>query len=164
MAAISATFFTSCGPAIAWSRSRQLWRHEQTLHGIPAAVRNRRQAVRHVDFAQIEAEVARGCKLLYLESPTKARRSRSWTSHVGASCAQRSGAARRRGHTFATPSTRTHCSWRGSGMHSAAKYLGGSGCTGRRRVWRGPLVKKLIISVKSMVQRLHDGCVQSASA
>jgi cystathionine gamma-synthase len=77
------------------------------------------------DFAQIEAEIARGCKLLYLESPTNptvkmldiARLAKA-THAIGALVAV--------DNTFATPSTSARCKLGADlVLHSVTKYLGG---------------------------------------
>jgi cystathionine gamma-synthase len=77
------------------------------------------------DFAQIEAEIARGCKLLYLESPTNPTVKVLDIARL-AKAAHAVGALVAVDNTFATPINQSPLQLGADlVLHSATKYLGG---------------------------------------
>jgi len=126
MAAISGTFFALLRPGDrvvsikdSYGGTNKLFTEFLTAFGIEVRL------CATTDFAQLEAEVARGCKLLYLETPTNptvkivdiARLARA-AHAVGASVVV--------DNTFATPINQNPLQL-GADLilHSATKYLGG---------------------------------------
>jgi cystathionine gamma-synthase len=145
MAAISATFFTFLRPGDrvvsikdSYGGTNKLFTEFLPAFGIEAAL------CATGDHAAIEAEIARGCKLLYLESPTNP------TVKV-TDIARLAGAAHARGalvavdNTFATPINQNPLSLGADiVLHSATKFLGGhADALGGAACGRRELVQRL---------------------
>jgi cystathionine gamma-synthase len=126
MAAISATFFTFLRPADrvvsirdSYGGTNKLFSEFLPPFGIEI------QLCDTSDFAQIEAEIARGCKLLYLESPTNPTVKIVDISRL-ARAAHAVGALVAVDNTFATPINQNPLLLGADlVLHSATKYLGG---------------------------------------
>jgi cystathionine gamma-synthase len=126
MAAISATFFTFLRPGDrvvsikdSYGGTNKLFTEFLPAFGIGVTLCSTG------DHAQIEAEIARGCKLLYLESPTNPTVKITDIPRLAAA-AHRVGALVAVDNTFATPINQNPL---GLGadlvLHSATKFLGG---------------------------------------
>jgi cystathionine gamma-synthase len=96
------------------------------------------------DFSQIEAEVARGCRLLYLESPTNPTIKIVDIARL-AKAAHAAGALVAVDNTFATPINQSPLKLGADlVLHSATKYLGGhADALGGAACGSCELVKKL---------------------
>jgi cystathionine gamma-synthase len=96
------------------------------------------------EHAQIEAEIARGCKLLYLESPTNPTVKILDISRL-TQAAHAVGALVAVDNTFATPINQNPLQWGADlVLHSATKYLGGhADALGGAACGSAPLVRKL---------------------
>lgn len=126
MAAISATFFTFLRPGDrvvsvkdSYGGTNKLFTEFLPAFGIRAELCDT------TDHAQIEAELAKGCKLLYLESPTNPTVKVTDIARLS-QAAHRVGALVVVDNTFATPINQNPL---GLGadivLHSATKFLGG---------------------------------------
>ena len=126
MAAISATFFAFLRPGDRVVSIKDSYGGTNKLFGefLPSFGIDVRLCDT-ADFAQIEAEIARGCKLLYLESPTNPTVKVVDIARL-AEAAHAAGALVAVDNTFATPINQNplRC---GADLvlHSATKYLGG---------------------------------------
>ena len=126
MAAISATFFTFLRPGDrvvsikdSYGGTNKLFTEFLPAFGIHV------QLCDTSDHAQIEAEVARGCKLLYLESPTNPTVKITDIARLAAA-AHRGGALVAVDNTFATPINQNPLALGADVvLHSATKFLGG---------------------------------------
>ncbi len=145
MAAISATFFTFLRPGErvvsikdSYGGTNKLFTEFLPPFGIVASLCDTS------DFAQIEAEVARGCKLLYLESPTNPT-IRIVDIPRLVQAAHKVGALVVVDNTFATPINQNPLQLGADlVLHSATKYLGGhADALGGAACGSAPLVKKL---------------------
>jgi cystathionine gamma-synthase len=96
------------------------------------------------DFSQIEAQIARGCRLLYLESPTNPTVRIVDIARL-ASAAHRAGALVAVDNTFATPINQNPLQLGADlVLHSATKYLGGhADALGGAACGSASLVRKL---------------------
>jgi cystathionine gamma-synthase len=126
MAAISATFFTFLRPGDrvvsikdSYGGTNKLFTEFLPPFGIDVRLCDTS------DFAQIETEVARGCKLLYLESPTNPTVKVLDIERL-AHAAHRVSALVAVDNTFASPINQNPLQW-GADLviHSATKFLGG---------------------------------------
>jgi cystathionine gamma-synthase len=126
MAAISATFFTFLRPGDrvvsikdSYGGTNKLFTEFLPPFGIEVRLCDTS------DFAQIETEVARGCKLLYLESPTNPTVKVLDIERL-AHAAHRVSALVAVDNTFASPINQNPLQW-GADLviHSATKFLGG---------------------------------------
>ena len=145
MAAISSTFFTFLRPGDrvvsikdSYGGTNKLFTEFLPPFGI------RVQLCDTNDHAQIESEVAKGCKMLYLESPTNP--TVKITDIAGlAAAAHAVGAIVVVDNTFATPINQNPLELGADiVLHSATKYLGGhadalggAACAAKR--WIGPM-------------------------
>lgn len=145
MAAISATFFTFLRPGErvvsikdGYGGTNKLFTEFLPPFGIEASLCDTS------DFAQIEAEVARGCKLLYLESPTNPTIKIVDIPRL-VQAAHKVGALVVVDNTFATPINQNPLQFGADlVLHSATKYLGGhADALGGAACGSAPLVKKL---------------------
>jgi cystathionine gamma-synthase len=126
MAAISATLFTFLRPGDrvvsvkdSYGGTNKLFSEFLPSFGIEVALCDTS------DFAQIEAEIATGCKLLYLESPTNPTVKVVDIARL-AMAAHAIGALVAVDNTFATPINQNPLSLGADlVLHSATKYLGG---------------------------------------
>jgi cystathionine gamma-synthase len=126
MAAISATFFTFLRPGDrvvsikdSYGGTNKLFTEFLPAFGIEATL------CTTGDHAAIEAEIARGCKLLYLESPTNPTVKITDITRL-AGAAHRVGALVAVDNTFATPINQNPLSLGADlVLHSATKFLGG---------------------------------------
>jgi cystathionine gamma-synthase len=126
MAAISATLFTFLRPGDrvvsvkdSYGGTNKLFTEFLPSFGIKV------QLCDTTDHAQIEAEVAKGCKLLYLESPTNPTVKITDIARLARS-AHRSGAVVVVDNTFATPINQNPLALGADiVLHSATKFLGG---------------------------------------
>ena len=126
MAAISATLFTFLRPGDrvvsvkdSYGGTNKLFSEFLPSFGIEVALCDTS------DFAQIEAEIAAGCKLLYLESPTNPTVKVVDIARL-AKAAHAIGALVAVDNTFATPINQNPLSLGADlVLHSATKYLGG---------------------------------------
>jgi cystathionine gamma-synthase len=126
MAAISATFFTFLRPGDrvvsimdSYGGTHKLFREFLPPFGIEV------QLCATEDFARIEAEIARGCKLLYLESPTNPTVKIVDIERL-ANAAHAVGAQVVVDNTFATPLNQSPLKLGADlVLHSATKFLGG---------------------------------------
>lgn len=126
MAAISATFFTFLRPGDrvvsikdSYGGTNRLFTEFLPAFGIEATLSATG------DPAAIEAEIARGCKLLYLESPTNPTVKITDIARL-ASAAHARGALVAVDNTFATPINQNPLSLGADiVLHSATKFLGG---------------------------------------
>ncbi|HEY4973052.1 MAG TPA: cystathionine gamma-synthase family protein [Steroidobacteraceae bacterium] len=126
MAAISATLFTFLRPGDrvvsikdSYGGTNKLFVEFLASFGIEAKLCDTG------DFAQIEAEIARGCKLLYLESPTNPTIKVLDIARL-ATAAHAVGALVAVDNTFATPINQNPLQLGADlVLHSATKYLGG---------------------------------------
>jgi len=126
MAAISATFFTFLRPGDrvvsikdSYGGTNKLFTEFLPAFGIDVRLCDTS------DFAQIEAEVARGCRLLYLESPTNPTIKIVDIMRL-AHAAHAVGALVAVDNTFATPINQNPLQIGADlVLHSATKYLGG---------------------------------------
>jgi cystathionine gamma-synthase len=126
MAAISATFFTFLRPGDrvvsikdSYGGTHKLFTEFLPPFGIEVTLCDT------ADHARIEAEIARGCKLLYLESPTNPT---VRIVHIArlARAAHAVGALVAVDNTFATPINQNPLQLGADlALHSATKYLGG---------------------------------------
>ena len=126
MAAISATFFTFLRPGDrvvsikdSYGGTNKLFTEFLPPFGIEVRLCDTS------DFAQIETEVARGCKLLYLESPTNPTVKVLDIERL-AHASHRVSALVAVDNTFASPINQNPLQW-GADLviHSATKFLGG---------------------------------------
>jgi cystathionine gamma-synthase len=126
MAAISATFFTFLRPGDrvvsikdSYGGTNKLFTEFLPAFGIEA------QLCDTSDHAQIEAELAKGCKLLYLESPTNPTVKITDIARLS-QAAHRVGALVAVDNTFATPINQNPLNLGADiVLHSATKFLGG---------------------------------------
>lgn len=126
MAAISTTFFTFLRPGErvvsikdSYGGTNKLFTEFLPAFGIEATL------CTTGDLAAIEAEIARGCKLLYLESPTNPTVKITDIARLAAA-AHRVGALVAVDNTFATPINQNPLSLGADlVLHSATKFLGG---------------------------------------
>jgi cystathionine gamma-synthase len=126
MAAISATFFTFLRPGDrvvsvkdSYGGTNKLFTEFLPEFGIEVSL------CETSDHAQLEAEIARGCKLLYLESPTNPTVKITDIGRL-AQAAHRVGALVAVDNTFATPINQTPLKLGADlVLHSATKFLGG---------------------------------------
>lgn len=126
MAAISATFFTFLRPGDrvvsikdSYGGTNRLFTEFLPQFGIEVTL------CATQDHASIEAEIARGCKLLYLESPTNPTVKITDIARL-AGAAHRVGALVAVDNTFATPINQNPLSLGADlVLHSATKFLGG---------------------------------------
>jgi cystathionine gamma-synthase len=126
MAAISATFFTFLRPGDrvvsikdSYGGTNKLFTEFLPAFGIGVTLCSTG------DHADIEAEIARGCKLLYLESPTNPTVKITDIARL-ADAAHRAGALVAVDNTFATPINQNPLSLGADlVLHSATKFLGG---------------------------------------
>lgn len=126
MAAISATFFTFLRPGDrvvsikdSYGGTNKLFTEFLPAFGI------RVDLCTTGDHAAIEAEIARGCKLLYLESPTNPTIKITDIARLAAA-ARRAGALVAVDNTFATPINQNPLALGADiVLHSATKFLGG---------------------------------------
>jgi cystathionine gamma-synthase len=126
MAAISATFFTFLRPGDrvvsikdSYGGTNKLFTEFLPAFGIHV------QLCDTADHRQIEAELARGCKLLYLESPTNPTVKITDIARL-AVAAHRVGALVAVDNTFATPINQNPLALGADlVLHSATKFLGG---------------------------------------
>ena len=126
MAAISATFFTFLRPGDrvvsikdSYGGTNKLFTEFLPAFGIDA------QLCDTGDHAAIEAEVARGCKLLYLESPTNPTVKVTDIARLAAAAHAR-GALVAVDNTFATPINQNPLALGADiVLHSATEFLGG---------------------------------------
>jgi cystathionine gamma-synthase len=126
MAAISATFFTFLRPGDrvisikdSYGGTNKLFTEFLPSFGIQVRLCDT------TDHVQIEAELAQGCKLLYLESPTNPTVKVIDIARL-ASAAHRVGALVAVDNTFATPINQNPLALGADiVLHSATKYLGG---------------------------------------
>jgi cystathionine gamma-synthase len=126
MAAISATLFTFLRPGDrvvsikdSYGGTNKLFTEFLPSFGIEVALCDTS------DFAQIEAEIATGCKLLYLESPTNPTVKVVDIARL-AQAAHAIGALVAVDNTFATPINQNPLLLGADlALHSATKYLGG---------------------------------------
>jgi cystathionine gamma-synthase len=126
MAAISATLFTFLRPGDrvvsikdSYGGTNKLFVEFLPSFGIAVKLCDT------ADFAQIEAEIARGCKLLYLESPTNPTVKVLDIARL-AKAAHAVGALVAVDNTFATPINQSPLQLGADlVLHSATKYLGG---------------------------------------
>ena len=126
MAAISATFFALLRPGDrvvsvkdSYGGTNKLFTEFLPQFGIDVRLCDTS------DFEQIEAEVARGCKLLYLETPTNPTVKIMDIARLAAS-ARRVGALTAVDNTFATPINQNPLQLGADlVLHSATKFLGG---------------------------------------
>jgi len=126
MAAISATFFTFLRPGDrvvsikdSYGGTNKLFTEFLPPFGIDVRLCDTS------DFAQIETEVARGCKLLYLESPTNPTVKVLDIERL-AHAAHRVSALVAVDNTFASPINQNPLQWGADHViHSATKFLGG---------------------------------------
>jgi cystathionine gamma-synthase len=126
MAAISATFFALLRPGDrvvsikdSYGGTNKLFTEFLPAFGISVRLCNT------TDFAEIEREVARGCKLLYLESPTNPTIKIVDIARL-AKAAHATGAVVAVDNTFATPINQNPLALGADlVLHSATKYLGG---------------------------------------
>jgi len=126
MAAISATFFAFLRPGDRVVSIKDSYGGTNKLFGefLPSFGIDVRLCDT-ADFAQIEAEIARGCKLLYLESPTNPTVKVVDIERL-AKAAHAVGALVAVDNTFATPMLQQPLSLGASAVvHSATKYIGG---------------------------------------
>jgi cystathionine gamma-synthase len=126
MAAISATFFTFLRPGDrvvsikdSYGGTNKLFTEFLPAFGIGV------ELCATGDHAAIESEIARGCKLLYLESPTNPTVKITDIARL-ADAAHRVGAVVAVDNTFATPINQNPLSLGADlVLHSATKFLGG---------------------------------------
>jgi len=126
MAAISATFFTFLRPGErvvsikdSYGGTNKLFTEFLPAFGIEATL------CATGDHAAVEAEIARGCKLVYLESPTNPTVKITDIARLAAA-AHRVGALVAVDNTFATPINQNPLSLGADlVLHSATKFLGG---------------------------------------
>jgi cystathionine gamma-synthase len=126
MAAISTTFFTFLRPGErvvsikdSYGGTNKLFTEFLPAFGIEATL------CATGDHAAIEAEIARGCKLVYLESPTNPTVKITDIARLAAA-AHRVGALVAVDNTFATPINQNPLSLGADlVLHSATKFLGG---------------------------------------
>lgn len=126
MAAISATFFALLRPGDrvvsikdGYGGTNKLFTEFLPAFGISV------QLCDTTDFEEIEKEVARGCKLLYLESPTNPTIKIVDIARL-ATAAHAAGALVAVDNTFATPINQNPLALGADlVLHSATKYLGG---------------------------------------
>ena len=145
MAAISATFFALLRPGDrvvsikdSYGGTNKLFTEFLPAFGIHV------QLCDTSDFSQIEAEVARGCRLLYLESPTNPTIKIVDIARL-AKAAHAAGALVAVDNTFATPINQSPLKLGADlVLHSATKYLGGhADALGGAACGSCELVKKL---------------------
>ena len=107
-----------------------------------------------IDYDQIEAEIAAGCKLLYLETPTNPTIKIIDIERLAAA-AKRVGALVVVDNTFATPINQNPLQLGADiVLHSASKYLGGhADALGGVICGSRELVKKVSTTAKSMALR-----------
>ena len=126
MAAISATFFALLRPGDrvvsvkdSYGGTNKLFTEFLPQFGIDVRLCDTS------DFEQIESEVGRGCKLLYLETPTNPTVKIMDIARLAAS-ARRAGALTAVDNTFATPINQNPLQLGADlVLHSATKFLGG---------------------------------------
>ena len=145
MAAISATFFALLRPGDrvvsikdSYGGTNKLFTEFLPPFGIEVRLCDTS------DFAQIEAEVTRGCKLLYLETPTNPTVKIVDIARLS-QAAHRVGALVAVDNTFASPINQNPLRW-GADLviHSATKFLGGhADALGGAACGVRPLVKRL---------------------
>jgi cystathionine gamma-synthase len=145
MAAISATFFTLLRPGDrvvsvkdSYGGTNKLFTEFLPSFGIEV------QLCETTDHSQIEAEIAKGCKLLYLESPTNPTCKITDIERL-AGAARRSGALVAVDNTFATPINQNPLQLGADiVLHSATKFLGGhADALGGVACGSGALIKRL---------------------
>jgi cystathionine gamma-synthase len=145
MAAISATFFALLRPGDRVVSIKDSYGGTNKLFTefLPA-FDIRVQLCDTSDFSQIEAEIARGCKLLYLESPTNPTIKIVDIARL-AKAAHAVGALVAVDNTFATPINQSPLKLGADlVLHSATKYLGGhADALGGAACGSRELVKKL---------------------
>ena len=145
MAAISATFFALLRPGDrvvsikdSYGGTNKLFTEFLPPFGIEVRLCDTS------DFSQIEAEVARGCKLLYLETPTNPTVKIVDIARLS-QAAHRVGALVAVDNTFASPINQNPLRW-GADLviHSATKFLGGhADALGGAACGARPLIKRL---------------------
>jgi cystathionine gamma-synthase len=145
MAAISATFFTLLRPGDrvvsvkdSYGGTNKLFTEFLPSFGVEV------QLCETTDHSQIEAEIAKGCKLLYLESPTNPTCKITDIERL-AGAARRSGALVAVDNTFATPINQNPLQLGADiVLHSATKFLGGhADALGGVACGSGALIKRL---------------------
>lgn len=145
MAAISATLFTLLRPGDrvvsikdSYGGTLKLFTEFLPPFGIEV------QLCETGDFSGIETEISRGCKLLYLESPTNPTVKVVDIPRL-AKAAHAAGAVVAVDNTFATPINQNPLQWGADlVLHSATKYLGGhADALGGAACGSTPLIKKL---------------------
>ena len=136
--------------AAAAGRSRRLGqghlrRHQPAVHRLPAALGIDVELCDTDDYEQIEAAIAEGCRLLYLESPTNPTLKVMDIARLSAA-AHEAGALVVADNTFATPINQNPLALGADlVLHSATKFLGGHAdalggvLCGRRRARRDGL-------------------------
>jgi cystathionine gamma-synthase len=145
MAAISATFFTFLRPGDrvvsikdSYGGTNKLFTEFLPEFGIKV------QLCDTSNHAEVEAEVARGCKLLYLESPTNPTVKVVDIARL-TQAAHRVGALVAVDNTFATPINQNPLALGADiVLHSATKFLGGhADALGGAACGRGGLIKRM---------------------